>query len=264
MILTGPKHKVIIKEQLMKYFSLLFLISALCATPVMAQSNKIEKLTLASQEQKRTYYLFIPDSIKSMVPAPMIILLHGSGRDGMSLIEKWKDLAAKEGIILAAPNSQNSVGWAIPTDGPDFLHDVIEEIKSKYSVNPRRVYLFGHSAGGGFAIRVALHESEYFAATAIHAGALGERDRAVLNLGRRKIPFSIYVGTNDALFPLNIVRATRDALSARGFPVQLTEIPKHNHSYYDRASEINRQVWDFLKQHELSEDPKYIRYQFNK
>ena len=39
-------------------------------------------------------------------------------------------------------------------------------------------------------------------------------------------------------FPLKIVRATRDALKAKGFPVELIEIPNHDHWYYDQAVKI--------------------------
>jgi hypothetical protein len=59
-----------------------------------------------------------------------------------------------------------------------------------------------------------------------------------------------------------VVRGTRDQLNAHGIPVELTEIPNHNHWYYDLAPKINREVWDFLKKNELSTDPKYHEYQF--
>ena len=38
------------------------------------------------------------------------------------------------------------------------------------------MYLFGHSAGAGQALYLSLLESEYFAATAVHAGALRTED----------------------------------------------------------------------------------------
>jgi predicted esterase len=49
------------------------------------------------------------------------VLLHGSGRNGLSLVEKWKDLASKEGIILAGPDAANPNVWSPSEDGPDFL-----------------------------------------------------------------------------------------------------------------------------------------------
>ena len=54
------------------------------------------------------------------------------------------------------------------------------------------------------------------------------------------------VGANDQFFPFATVRATRDELKKRGFPIELTEIAKHDHWYYDLAPKINRNAWDFL------------------
>lgn len=66
-------------------------------------AEKISKEKLESQNRKRTYYLFIPDSVKS--PAPLLVLLHGSGRNGLSLMEKWKEIASRENFIVAAPDA---------------------------------------------------------------------------------------------------------------------------------------------------------------
>ncbi len=49
-----------------------------------------------------------------------------------------------------------------------------------------------------------------------------------------------------------------------GLTVQLTEIPNHDHWYYNLAPKINRDAWDFLKQQELSADPRYEQYKFQK
>ena len=77
---------------------------------------------------------------------------------------------------------------------------------------------------------------------------------------KRKIPFHITIGTKDTLFPLELVRATRDALTAKGIPVQMEEMKGHDHWYYDLAYKINRKAWDYLKQHELPGDPKFEVY----
>jgi poly(3-hydroxybutyrate) depolymerase len=227
-----------------------------------ALGQKIRKETIESQGKTRTYYLVIPSQVTADHPAPLLVLLHGSGRNGLSLVEKWKDLANKEGIIIAGPDAINSQGWSIPADGPEFLHDLISELKAKYPIDPRRMYLFGHSAGAGFALYMSLYESEYFAATAIHAGALPPNDFSLVKLAKRKIPIYIVVGTVDPFFPLTAVRATRDALNNGGLDVQLTEINGHNHWYYDMAPKINADAWSFLKQQKLAEDPRYNQYAF--
>lgn len=241
----------------MKYYGLLITL-LLVSFPGIA-APKVQKETFISHNKKRTYYLFVPDSVKQS--APLIVLLHGSGRDGLSLVDKWKDLANKEGIILAGPDAAGSAGWSTSADGPSVLRDLVEALKSKYPVNSRRVYLFGHSAGAVHAIDLALLESEYFAAMAIHAG--GFRDKKefdVISRARRKIPLAIWIGTQDQYFPLSSVRATRDALVAGGFTVEMTEMQGHDHWYYDLAPRINEAAWQFLKKYELPAEPHYEDY----
>ena len=245
----------------MKVHILLALILLLVSS-VFAKDD-ITKELITSNGKTRAYYLYVPSTIKPQTQVPLIVTLHGSNRTGVTLVEKWKDLAKKEGIILAGPDATNLSGWNSPQDGPDFLHDLIEELKSKYPINPRRVYLFGHSAGAIFALQVSLMESQYFAATAIHAGALRDEDMGLIDLAKRKIPISIQVGDSDEYFPLKPVRATRDALKAAGIPVDLIEIPNHDHWYYDKASKFNQTAWDFLKQHELDAEPRYQKYRWN-
>lgn len=239
------------------------LLIGLTAFPVSSQ--EISKELITSRGKTRAYYLFVPEKLNPATPPPLIVLLHGSGRNGISLVEKWKDLAKKEKVIIVGPDALNSQGWNIPGDGPDFIHELVEALKAKYPVNARRVYLFGHSAGAGTALLLSLLESQYFAATAIHAGALqGRQDMQMIEMAKRKIPIAIFVGTNDSFFPLPVVRATRDALNAKGFNSELTEIKDHTHWYYDKAPEINRSAWEFLKKHELGGEQVYEEYEFNR
>src|SRR4029079_6310053 len=172
-------------------------------------ADKVVKESIVSKDKTRTLYLFVPGSVKKGTPAPLIVLLHGSGRNGLTLVDKWKDIAAKEGIILAGPDSQDTSRWATPVDGPDFLRDVVENIKSRYTIDPRRVYLFGHSAGAVFALYMSVLESQYFAATAIHAGAMRRNDPAI-GQAKRKTPIAIFVGSRDQFFPLEAVRGTQE------------------------------------------------------
>jgi len=223
--------------------------------------DDITKELMTSGGKTRVYYLYVPSTVKG--PAPLIVTLHGSNRTGVTLVEKWKDYAKKEGIILAGPDAINLRGWSSPVDGPDFLRDLVEELKTKYPVNPRRVYLFGHSAGAIFALQISLMESQYFAATAVHAGALTDEDKELMNLAKRKIPISIQVGDSDELFPVKNVRATRDMLKEKGFPVDLIEIANHDHWYYDKASKFNQTAWEFLKKYELDADPFYQKYKWD-
>ncbi len=224
--------------------------------------QEITKNSLVSEGKKHTYYLFIPKNAQQSSPAPLILLLHGSNRNGLSLVEKWKDLATREGIILVGPDSVEPSHWSIPEDGPEFLRELIEAIGANHAIDRRRVYLFGHSGGAVCSLLISLYESEYFAATALHAGALRPEEYSLIEQAKRKIPIFIQVGTMDPLFTLKNVRATRDAFTAQGFAVQLIEIPHHDHWYYDLAPQINAAAWEFLKAHQLPSEPSFFDYHF--
>jgi poly(3-hydroxybutyrate) depolymerase len=241
------------------FFITAFLL--LCFFPAAAKDD-ITKELITVNGKARAYYLYVPSSIKAGSPAPLIVMLHGSGRVGMSLVEKWKDLAKKEGFIIVGPDSLDTSVWKMPQDGPDYLRDLVEELKTKYPINPRRVYLFGHSGGAIFALMMSLMESQYFAAVAVHAGALPPSSIDLADPAKRKIPIFIQVGDSDRSFPLNVVRATREMLNSKGFAVALTELPGHDHWYYDLAPKINRTAWDFLKKYELDADPVYRKFRF--
>jgi predicted esterase len=241
------------------------LVCVLFAIPMLLfqarAADRITKETIESQGKKRTYYLMVPESAKSPAPVPLIVLLHGSGRNGLSLMEKWKEIASREGVIIAGPDSRDSQGWQIPGDGPGFIHDIVEALKAKHPINPRRIYLFGHSAGAVFALNLSMMESEYFAATAVHAGSWRtEREFSAVDYAKRKTPLAIIVGDRDAFFPLQSVQATESALKERGFAIVVKVMKGHDHWYYDLAPQINRDAWDFLKRHELNEAPRYETY----
>lgn len=243
---------------------LILLTCVLCAHAAGSRTNaqEIEKTKVRSGDKDRVSYTFVPDKLDAASPVPLVILLHGSGRNGMSQAEKWRDLAKKERFVIAAPDSANSSGWQIPQDGPDYIRDVVEFMASKYPIDKRRVYLFGHSAGAIMALNLTLFESEYFAATVAHAGVLPKQLHSMISEAKRKVPISLIVGTNDNLFPVEAVRSTRKALTDGGFKVELAEITNHTHNYYAIAKDVNERAWAFLKEQKLSGDPVYETHRF--
>lgn len=233
---------------------------------------------------ERTYVLVVPEALKAeeetgatsdveaaseatpeaaSAEVPLLILFHGSGRDGRSQAVEWRRLAEKEGFLAVAPDSLESEYWEFPSDGPEVIRDLVRHLEEDYPVDPRRVYLFGHSAGASFALKLALFESQYFAAAAVHAGALRHgTEKWVPGKALRPIPLYLTVGTDDPYFPLTEVRKTHEALVAADLPAELVEIPKHDHKYYARSKRVNKVVWEFLSAQELEGAPKWKRYRF--
>jgi poly(3-hydroxybutyrate) depolymerase len=232
---------------------------------VVAQSGERDlKHALTSNGQPRAYRVFVPDGFGRTGPGPAIVLYNGSGSSVDGLMDPFKEIARKDGVILIGPDAFQSGGWRIPEDSPDFTGEVVEDAKAKFKIDPRRVYLFGHSGGAGHVLLLGLLESEYFAAVGAHAGALRPDDRKLLDVPQRKIPMAIWVGTQDQMVPLKMVRDTLAVLTKRGFPAKTFEITGHTHSYAERAPEVTAAAWEFLKKESLAADPKFYRYDFKK
>ena len=240
----------------MKKLALLFLLAL---STFASAAAKPEKQALTFDGKERTYYIFVPEKLAA--PAPLLLLLHGSGRDGMSQINEWKDLAAKEGLILAAPDSADSREWSMNTDGPEFLHEVVEAVRAKNPVDGKRIYIFGHSAGAVFALYMAVMESKYFAAAGVHAGAMGEDFYPYLNLAQRKVPITIWVGTDDPYFSLALVKGIQGELNKHGFQAQVVEMKGHDHNYYAVSKDLNPKILEFFRSNKLEADPAWQVYQ---
>ena len=225
-----------------------------------AGAADVTKESVISRNKARVYYLYVPSSAPADHPAPLIVTIHGSTRNGKTLVDAWKDLAEKEGIVLAGADSTDAVHWASPQDGPLLLRDVVDAVAAKRAIDPRRVYLFGHSTGAVFALQMACLESEYFAAAAVHAGAVDPKYFSIFDYAVRKIPIAIWIGTKDAFFSMDEVRATARALETRGFPVKLTEMPGQTHDYSAVSKDLNLDIWAFLSAQKLAGDPKYRVY----
>jgi poly(3-hydroxybutyrate) depolymerase len=236
----------------MKEFRVVTIVlCALMLALAASAKEKVTKLTFQFAGNSRTWYSFVPDSEG---PMPVLVLLHGSGRNGQIMVDSWKDLAAKEHFILAAPDALDSAGWNTGPDSPEFLHAVVEEVAARHAIDRGRIYLFGHSAGAAFSLVLSLVDSEYFAAAAVHAGALRPDQYNLFQYAERKMPVAIWVGDRDPNFPLDLVGATKQEFERHGNPLQLSIIPMHDHNYYAISDEVNKRAWDFLKpQHSVEQ-----------
>lgn len=120
-------------------------------------------------------------------PAPLILLLHGYGGNAAEIQDYFRlgRVAAARGIILAAPegtvDSDGLRFWnatdaccdlnGTGVDDAGYLAEVIEEIQSVASVDPKRIYLVGYSNGGFMSYRMACEHADLVAAIVSLAGA---------------------------------------------------------------------------------------------
>jgi poly(3-hydroxybutyrate) depolymerase len=210
----------------------------------MGKSKAPPPVAFQHTGQERTYFVYAPDGLSEH--CPVVLLLHGSGRDGLSLLQPWRNVADEHGVLLVAPNSASSDQWSPYADDPAFFRAVLADVATQHSFDHTKVVVFGHSAGAMWGLQLGLLDSEQFAAVAVHAGLIPDEALGLIGRARRKVPYQIQIGDRDPFFPTAQVRRTADALTSAGFSVDLVEIPRHDHDYYRIAKKVNRTAWTFF------------------
>lgn len=186
----------------------------------------------------RNYYLWMPDG-PSNDPRPVIVLLHGAQRTGASMIDMWKDVADRHGVILVAPDALGQ-SWSPAADSPAFLGTVLQDAHGISPLDGRAVYLFGHSSGGILATLYANRVGQLWAGVGIHAGIL---DPKAVVAAPDAPPIRHYLGTKDHLFPRSGAEASAKALSDAGHEMELVMIKGHTHWYYAIGPHLAEDLW---------------------
>ena len=237
-----------------KALALLLLLSAAAC----ASTNTGSK-TIHCGDIKQQYVYFNPEPEKDKSPhedraLPAVVLLHGAGDAAENMIAAWKNFAAREGMVLLAPQLPRDPKFE--DSAPEVFRCVVEDARKSLDIDPARVYLFGNSMGGYLAYDGAMFESKYFAAVAVHAMRIADDYTWIINRAERKTPISIYIGDHDQFFKEESVRQTRDLLRKAGFPVRYMELKNHDHNYYAVADQVNEDAWKFFQQNPLPSQSK--------
>ena len=129
----------------------------------------------------------VPPTYDPLVPAPLIMLLHGYGSSGASTEQYFKLTALSDqlGFLYTYPDGTTNPGgfrfwnatdaccnfYGSTVDDSGYLLALVDEIKVQLNVDARRVYSAGHSNGGFMSYRLACDHPDTFAAIASLAGA---------------------------------------------------------------------------------------------
>ena len=198
--------------------------------------------TLPFQNKRYTYALFQPAGDRN----PAILLLHGAGGMGRDMLDLWKPFAQAHGITLIAPDMPREL--AFEAIAPDFFRALVDAVNA---IDRNRVYVFGYSMGGYLAYDAAMFGSDYFAAVGVYANCIAPEYLSIVKSAKRKIPIAIYAGVRDEMIPIASVRATRDFLEQRAFPVHYREFARNGHDYGTVAKDVNADVWEFFERVKL-------------
>lgn len=194
---------------------------------------------------KRNYQLYVPDFYKPDTAYPVVVLLHGSQRTGVSLVEKWIPLAKEAGLILIGPTHPLQ-GWPVDMNEADIIEGIINDVGQNYHIDRRHLYLFGHSSGGRFASAMPYLKPDLFTAIVVNAGALQSPADYKLNKDDRKVPIAFLAGSNDTSVPINDSANSAEFYAKHGHDTLFVDFLQHNHWYYTIAPEINRRALAFM------------------
>ena len=114
--------------------------------------------------EMRHIAVYVPPTAPS--GSALLLVMSDPRRGARYALGSWRELAEREGVVLAAVSSEQPGVWRVPQDGPGFLRAVVQRVSTRRAIDPRRVYLFGTGVGGRFALSMGLLQPHYFAAVA--------------------------------------------------------------------------------------------------
>lgn len=188
------------------------------------------------------YYIHYPSNKSKS--ANVLIALHGSGRTGVSMLDTWQDTANREGFIVMAPNSKNIQGWGNSDSINNIFSALDNDLQSK-GWRRKKIYLFGHSSGGLYAMSELAEQAAKFDAVAVHGAAQSKSSIGFLSKGT-PLKVGIFVGDSDDLFSVVSAKENIAWLAKDGFKPSLFIIKNHSHWYYENYNRLNQTIWRFL------------------
>ncbi len=110
------------------------------------------------------YTLYVPDSLNLDEPAPLLILLHGSGGDHRNLLADYAAGQRFEKHPMLIANAGAFYHQEFRHMALNDVRHVIDDVASKYNVDRTRIYLQGISLGGRGTLEAAALMPDTFAA----------------------------------------------------------------------------------------------------
>ena len=133
--------------------------------------------------------LIVPTDYDDQTAVPLLVLLHGYSFTGNRQEDymKFGELVNSHGFLLAYPDGTQESGgnrnqfWnagetccnfmGSDVDDSAYVLSIIQAVQSKFNIDPKKIYLVGHSNGGFMSYRAAHDHSDTIAAIASLAGA---------------------------------------------------------------------------------------------
>lgn len=206
-----------------------FILVPVAPTPAHAAAGSFFSGMYASVYGVRDYHGYVPSSYQAGTPVPLLVALHGCTENdvGFDLLSGWSAEAERRGFIVVFPDQSNLANpagcWNWPLSSnqhrgfgePAIIAGITSRMRSTFTIDSRRIYTTGVSAGGVMTNIMAVTYPDVFAATSIMAGCEYECDvlqlrsptqsglDALAEMGSRArpVPAIIWQGTADIVVP---------------------------------------------------------------
>lgn len=256
-------------------FALALLAGA--AVPAAAQSD-LPPSPLFDEIETRSYFfdaagvemeyeLFVPSSYDDSEAHPLVVVLHGLGSSAARVIryQGLVDLAEERGYLVVAPEGFNSRGWygsrgwGRTSDRPEASDDppntgqlseldvlnVLAIVQKDFAVDPERIYLMGHSMGGGGTLYLAMKNPDVFDALGPVAPAIYSDPSGIEAVS--DVPVIVVMGDADRLVDVEVTREWVAEMEELGMPHEYVEIPDGDHTrIITRSPENMERIFDFF------------------
>lgn len=184
--------------------------------------------------------IYIPPQARAAQDLPLVIALHGAGADENMFLEGYghgrlRYLADSLGFLVASPNT---VEFA---RDPAALDTLLAVVARANHFDRRRVYVLGHSLGGGVTLRLAFQRRDDIRAAAVMAGA------GSVPATETVVPTLFLAAERDLVIPAARVHASFEQLRTRGAPVEFVRADGWGHTLMV-GPELLRAV-EFLLRH---------------
>ena len=166
----------------------------------------------------RFWYEYVPEQVKEQgSPVPLVVNMHGRGGSAESFMDLsgLNRVAQERDFIAVFPEAsihqqrpggiRNVLHWNGEYNGKElndvaFILKIIEDVKSRYAVDNKRIYACGQSSGGMMTSELALKAPGVFAAVSPWS-AIKSPDRKVALPEKidPPVPYLFLLGENDWL-----------------------------------------------------------------